>query len=148
MTLILHLATEDDTTRLGQTLAPLLAAGDTVLLSGPIGAGKTHLVRALIQARLGRAEDVPSPSFTLVQTYDAGDVEIWHTDLYRLSHPDEVWELGLDHAFATAICLVEWPDRLGSHLPPDAVSITLSHDGEGRLANFTGPAGLLAALHD
>lgn len=148
MTLILHLATDDDTTRLGQTLAPLLAAGDTVLLSGPIGAGKTHLARALIQARLGRAEDVPSPSFTLVQTYDAGEVEIWHADLYRLSQPDEVWELGLDHAFATAICLVEWPDRLGSHLPPDAVSITLSHDGEGRLATVTGPAGLLAALHD
>lgn len=148
MTLILHLATDDDTTRLGQSLAPLLAAGNTVLLSGPIGAGKTHLARALIQARLGRAEDVPSPSFTLVQTYDAGEVEIWHADLYRLSHPDEVWELGLDHAFATAICLVEWPDRLGSHLPPDAVSITLSHDGEGRLAIVTGPAGLLAALHD
>ncbi len=146
--LTLHLATDHDTAELGRALAPLLRAGDTVLLSGPIGAGKTHLARSLIQTRLGRAEDVPSPSFTLVQTYDAGAVEIWHADLYRLSHPDEVWELGLDHAFATAICLVEWPDRLGSHLPADAIHITLAHDGEGRIATITAPPTVLAALHD
>ena len=90
----------------------LLRAGDCVLLEGPIGAGKTHFCRALIRARLGREEDVPSPTFTLVQTYDA-DVEIWHADLYRLSHPDEALELGLEDAFASAICLVEWPERLG-----------------------------------
>jgi tRNA threonylcarbamoyladenosine biosynthesis protein TsaE len=101
----------------------------------------------LIRARLGRMEDVPSPSFTLVQTYDADGVEIWHADLYRLSHPDEVLELGLDDAFATSICLVEWPERLGSHLPPDALHLRLAAQGDGRMAHLSGGrAGLLTAL--
>ena len=143
----LFLADEDATAALGERLAGLLHAGDTVLLEGPIGAGKSHLARALIRALLGRMEDVPSPSFTLVQTYDADGVEIWHADLYRLSHPDEVLELGLEDAFATAICLVEWPERLGSHLPPDALHLRLAAQGDGRMAHLSGGRpGLLAAL--
>ena len=82
--LIAVLDDEEDTSRLARVLAQHLRAGDTVLLEGPIGAGKTHFCRALIRARLGRDEDVPSPTFTLVQTYDA-DVAIWHADLYRLT---------------------------------------------------------------
>lgn len=126
------------TTALGVALAQLLCPGDTVLLSGGIGAGKTHLARAFIQARLGHAEDVPSPSFTLVQTYHATDCEIWHADLYRLSHPDEVLELGLEAAFETEICFVEWPDRLGVSAPSIALNIALTPKGEGREAVFTG----------
>ena len=131
------LNTEDDTSSLAETLAGLLRAGDTVLLDGPIGAGKTHFCRAFIRARLGRPEDVPSPTFTLVQTYEA-DTDIWHADLYRLGHPDEALELGLDDAFATAICLIEWPDRLGGHLPPDALRLTLwpIGDADQRLAEL------------
>ena len=129
--LLLHLADADDTTRLGQWFAHRLRPGDCLLLEGPIGAGKSHFARALIQERLGRAEDVPSPSFTLVQTYQA-DVEIWHADLYRLSHPDEVLELGLDTAFDTAICLVEWPDRLARLAPKTALHLTFATKGEGR----------------
>jgi tRNA threonylcarbamoyladenosine biosynthesis protein TsaE len=145
--LTLHLPTEAATTWLGEALAGLLRPGDTVLLEGPIGAGKTHLARALIRFRLGRAEDVPSPTFTLVQTYAAPGAEIWHADLYRLSHPDEVWELGLDDAFRTAICLVEWPDRLGHHLPEDALRIRLTTAGDGRQAEISGGRpGLIAAL--
>jgi tRNA threonylcarbamoyladenosine biosynthesis protein TsaE len=132
------LANEDATAALGVALAGQLRAGDCVLLEGPIGAGKSHLARALIRARLGRMEDVPSPTFTLVQTYQADDVEIWHADLYRLSHPDEVLELGLDDAFASAICLVEWPDRLGGHLPPDALRVRLMAQGDGRMVQLTG----------
>ena len=128
----LTLADEQATARLAQRLAPFLAAGDTLLLHGPIGAGKTHFCRNLIQTRLGRTEDVPSPTFTLVQTYDA-DVEIWHADLYRLTHPDEAQELGLDDAFASAICLVEWPDRLGHHTPQNAIHLTFSTAGNVRL---------------
>lgn len=134
----LYLPDETATTALGALLAAVLRAGDTVLLTGCIGAGKTHLARAFIQAKLGRAEDVPSPTFTLVQTYNAPECEIWHTDLYRLSHPDEVLELGLDLAFETAICFVEWPDRLGGLVPKTAMTVTLLPKGDGREAVFTG----------
>ena len=146
--LSLFLPDDAATTRLGAALAALLRPGDTLLLHGPIGAGKTHLARALIQARLGRREDVPSPSFTLVQTYSAGQTEIWHADLYRLSHPDEVFELGLHDAFSTAICLIEWPDRLGTSAPKDALNITLSSENDGRRAVLSGSAhaALLAKL--
>ena len=142
-----HLKDEAATAALGAFLAPRLSAGDCLLLEGPIGAGKSHLARALIRERLGRFEDIPSPTFTLVQTYDAGDVEIWHADLYRLSHPDEVLELGLEEAFSKAICLVEWPDRLGGHVPRDALRLRLAVDGDGRKATVRGGgAELRAAL--
>ena len=122
----LNLPTESDTANWAARLAPLLAAGDTILLSGHIGAGKSAFARALIWARIGRNVDVPSPTFTLVQTYQADDVEIWHCDLYRLTHPDEAVELGLEDAFEEAICLIEWPDRLGPLTPANALSITLT----------------------
>lgn len=144
----LSLPSAPATEALGRRLADLARAGDVILLEGPIGAGKSCLARAFIRARLGREEEVPSPTFTLVQVYEA-DVEIWHADLYRLTHPDEVWELGLDDAFQTAICLVEWPDRLGAHVPPDALRIRLEAAGEGRRAVLSGGRdGLAPALAD
>lgn len=126
------LARAADTARLAERLAPQLGAGDVVLVSGPIGAGKSHFCRSLIQARLaaaGRMEDVPSPTYTLVQVYDLPGLEIWHADLYRLTVPDEVLELGLDEAFDTAICLVEWPDRLGEAQPENALFLRLEPQG-------------------
>lgn len=115
----------DATAGFARALAPGLGAGDVLLLEGEIGGGKTHFARALIQARLeadgAPVEDVPSPTFTLVQTYDTGQIEIWHADLYRLTHVAEVEELGLSEAFDEAICLVEWPDRLGDLAPAGAV---------------------------
>ena len=122
------------TTALARALAPALRAGDVLLLDGPIGTGKTHFARALIQALLPRPEDVPSPTFTLVQTYNAPDFEIWHADLYRLSHPEEAIELGLDEAFEHALCLVEWPERLGDTCPPDALWLRFSHPMSGENA--------------
>lgn len=122
-------ASEDETRRFAERLAPRLGTGDTILLAGGLGAGKTHFARALIQARLaaaGQMEDVPSPSFTLVQTYSDSTNEIWHADLYRLSDPVEVIELGLDEAFETAICLVEWPDRLENLAPVGALTLTFA----------------------
>lgn len=124
MTVTLRARSAEETAALARTVAPLLHPGDVLLLEGDIGAGKTHFARALIQERLRLAgeavEDVPSPTFTLVQAYQAGQDEIWHSDLYRLSDPDEAVELGLEDAFSTAICLVEWPDRLGDLVPEDA----------------------------
>lgn len=123
-------------TRFARRLAPHLRAGDVLLLEGPIGAGKTHFARALIQSLLVRAEDVPSPTFTLVQTYEGTDFEIWHADLYRLTHPDEALELGLTEAFETALCLVEWPERLGSDRPKTALTMLfhVESDDTRRLA--------------
>jgi tRNA threonylcarbamoyladenosine biosynthesis protein TsaE len=117
------LSSPDETARLAARIGDLLHPGDVLLLSGEIGAGKTHFARALIQSLLTTPEDVPSPTFTLVQVYDTPRGEIWHSDLYRLTHPDEAVELGLDDAFETAICLVEWPDRLGDLAPPAALSL-------------------------
>jgi tRNA threonylcarbamoyladenosine biosynthesis protein TsaE len=144
--LTVDLPDEAATDRLGAALARLLGRRDTVLLAGPIGAGKSHLARALIRARLGRAEDVPSPSFTLVQAYDGQEGEIWHADLYRLSHPDEIAELGLEAAFGQALCLVEWPDRLGDLVPPGALTLTLAIAGEGRQARLAGQGDILSAV--
>lgn len=117
-------------TRFARRLAPHLRAGDVLLLEGPIGAGKTHFARALIQSLLARAEDVPSPTFTLVQTYEGVDFEIWHADLYRLTHPDEALELGLTEAFENALCLVEWPERLGSDRPETALTLQFSAESD------------------
>lgn len=119
------LRSPDETTLLAEQFAPLLRPGDVLLLEGDIGAGKTHFARSLIQAFLGPAEDVPSPTFTLVQTYEVDEVEVWHADLYRLTSTFEIEELGLLEAFETGICLVEWPDRLGPLAPPDALALTL-----------------------
>jgi tRNA threonylcarbamoyladenosine biosynthesis protein TsaE len=139
---------EAATAAFARALAPRLGPGDTILLEGPIGAGKTHFARALIQERLrmaaeGAVEDVPSPSYTLVQVYEAGPLEIWHCDLYRLSGTDEVAELGLDEAFVTALVLVEWPDRLGALAPPDALTLSFSApdaDPGARHVAAAGPA--------
>ncbi|MBS0563614.1 MAG: tRNA (adenosine(37)-N6)-threonylcarbamoyltransferase complex ATPase subunit type 1 TsaE [Proteobacteria bacterium] len=141
--LTLALPDAEATAALAARLAPEMRAGDVILLEGPIGAGKTHFARALIQHRLaaaGLAEDVPSPTYTLVQTYEAGGVEIWHADLYRLTDPAEAEELGLADAFADAIVLVEWPDRLGPLRPEGALCLSLAPDpsGEGRTARLTG----------
>lgn len=144
----LEFPTPDHTTAFAAAIAARLTAGDVILLSGGIGVGKSHFARAVIQTRLaaqGLAEDVPSPTFTLVQTYDDTTCEIWHSDLYRLTHPDEVEELGLIDAFQTAICLVEWPDRLGDLVPPNALSIKLStaeasDDPDLRHVQISGPS--------
>ena len=116
-----EIASEDAMSDLGVRLAKRLRAGDCVLLSGPIGAGKTHLARAIIQSRLSAPEDVPSPTFTIVQTYQWPETEVWHIDLYRLVDSSELIELGLDSALETAVTLIEWPDRLPPELLPDHV---------------------------
>lgn len=143
----LFLPDEQATEALGHWLAPALRAGDTVLLTGVIGAGKTHLVRAVLRRRLGEGTEVPSPTFTLVQTYPDGDLEIVHADLYRISHPDDVMELGLDEAMEKGIALVEWPERMGSFRPTtEALDLALFPLGEGRHLTAQGPQRLINHL--
>ncbi len=111
------LADAADTEGLAVRLAPLLRSGDVVALSGDLGAGKTCFARALIRSLGVAGENVPSPTFTLAQMYQARDFDIWHFDLYRLQRPEDSFELGIEEAMAGALCLIEWPDRLGRYLP-------------------------------
>lgn len=125
---------EAATMALGAELAALARPGDLICLSGDLGAGKTALARGFLRARLGQVE-VTSPTFNLVQVYGGGDDEIWHVDLYRIEDPSELRELGLEDALGEILCLIEWPDRLGSDLPDDRLEVTLSfEDGGGRRA--------------
>ncbi len=128
MPLSLTFKSPEETTKFAENVGATLQPGDVVLLEGEIGSGKTHFARALIQSLMPEPEDVPSPTFTLVQAYDTPAGEIWHCDLYRLSMVEEVEELGLIDAFDTAICLVEWPAKLGSLTPDAALRMTLKTD--------------------
>lgn len=124
------LKSAEESAHLAVRLGAVLLPGDCLLLEGAIGAGKTHFCRSLIQSVLPMPEDVPSPTFTLVQTYDTQIGELWHADLYRLSDLDEIEELGLTDAFESAICLVEWPEKLGSLTPAHALRLKLKSDAE------------------
>ena len=121
----INLPSPEATHALAVRIGGVLQAGDVLLLEGGIGAGKTHFARSLIQSLQAVPEDVPSPTFTLVQTYESHAGEIWHADLYRLTDPDELQELGLTDAYTSAICLIEWPDRLGDSAPADALHIDI-----------------------
>lgn len=145
----------DATDRVGAALGRALGPGDVLLLSGALGAGKSALARAAIQARLtdvGRVEETPSPSYTLVQSYVAGAVEIRHADLYRLSDPEEVEELGLLDDLSGAITLIEWGERLADRAPARRLVIALAIDGTGRRLDASaygaGWEAALAALED
>lgn len=113
----------EETRRFAARIAARLRPGDTLLLEGDIGAGKTHFARSLIQTIQLGPEDVPSPTFTLIQSYDTKRGEIVHADLYRLSGSGDIVELGLLDAFGVQICLVEWPDRLGADAPAAALTL-------------------------
>ena len=133
------LADEAATTRLATRLAALVRPGDVLALSGGLGAGKTTFARAFLRARAGDpALEVPSPTFTLVQAYDLPGGAVWHLDLYRLSDPSEVWELGIEEALADAILLVEWPERAPGRWP-DALALTLVAHGDGRMLTAAVP---------
>jgi tRNA threonylcarbamoyladenosine biosynthesis protein TsaE len=121
---IVTLPDESATSVLAVRLAAVALPGEVIALSGELGAGKTSFARAFIRAR-GGCEDVPSPTFTLVQLYELPSGTIWHFDLYRLRHADEAWELGIEDAFRDGISLIEWPERIGALLPARRLGIAL-----------------------
>lgn len=133
--LTLDLAGEADTAALGERLAEAARPGDVIALFGDLGAGKTTLARALIRKLMGPDTEAPSPTFTLVQTYPSPNLAIWHFDLYRLEHPGEARELGLEEA-VEGLALIEWPERLGRYLPAARLEVRLSFGGAGRIAQL------------
>ncbi len=137
---------EAATRRFGEDLAMAVRPGDVLALQGDLGAGKSTLARALIRALADdEALEVPSPTFTLVQSYETR-FPVHHFDLYRLGAEDELDELGFEEAIAEGVALVEWPERAGSRLPGTALSVELVHEGEGRCARISGSSEALARV--
>ena len=134
-----------DTQALGARIAASLKVGDAVALQGDLGAGKTTLARAILSA-LGVREEVPSPTFTLVQNYETAGLNVRHYDLYRIERPGDVEELGLDEALDDGAALIEWPERALGWMPADRLHVTLSLMDSGRRADIRGPARWKAAL--
>jgi tRNA threonylcarbamoyl adenosine modification protein YjeE len=134
------------TASLGARIATALRPGDAVALAGDLGAGKTTLARAILRA-LGVTESVPSPTFTLVQSYRTAGMTVSHYDLYRLKNPAEMAELGLEEALEDGAVLVEWPERAA--LPQDALQVRLDSENGKRRALLEGPARwrVLAGVH-
>jgi len=122
---VIAVADERGTRALAARISAIARRRDVITLQGPLGAGKTVFARGFIAAR-GLSDEVPSPTFTLVQLYETPDVVIYHFDLYRLERPDDVFELGIEEALADGISLIEWPDRLGPYLPVDRLDVTLA----------------------
>jgi len=115
------------TERLGHFIAGWLKAGDVVALDGPLGAGKSVLARAIIRHVCPQEDDIPSPTFTLVQTYEPAEgPSLMHFDLYRLDSPEDALELGIEDAFIDSVCLVEWAQRLGPYLPRTALNVAIN----------------------
>jgi tRNA threonylcarbamoyladenosine biosynthesis protein TsaE len=129
--IVVDLPDETATAAFAARIATLADPGDIVALKGDLGTGKTVFARAFIGA-CGNQDEVPSPTFTLVQVYDAGPTVIWHFDLYRIRAPEEAWELGIEDAFITGISLIEWPERLGPLLPERRLELSFTFgDGPG-----------------
>jgi tRNA threonylcarbamoyladenosine biosynthesis protein TsaE len=143
----LDLPNQSATTALAEGLAKLARTGDVIALSGGLGSGKTTLARAFIAA-LGIAEDVPSPTFSLVQIYETRRGLVSHFDLYRLERPEDAEELGLDEALADGIVLIEWPERLGPLLPRERLEVRLAIGAtpEQRVAALRGTGDWAARL--
>lgn len=147
MSITVELPLEAATARLAARVAALAQTGDVIALKGDLGAGKTTFARAFIAAR-GCAEEVPSPTFTLVQVYEPAGAPVWHFDLYRIAEPEEAWELGIEEAFAAGISLIEWPERLGPLLPERRLEVAFDFGErpEARRAVIDGGRGWPARL--
>ena len=157
-----ELPDEAATARLARGIAALARKGDVIALFGELGSGKTSFARAFINALprpdvttepappFGAPEEVPSPTFTLLQAYERAPATVWHFDLYRLERPDEVYELGFEEALVEGIVLIEWPQRLGSLLPAERLEarFDFAERDEARRVALTGTGVWAQRLQD
>ena len=136
-----HLAVSDEvaTAALGACLWPICTPGDVLALWGDLGVGKTCFARGLIRAATSKTEEVPSPTFTLVQTYESDQAAIYHFDMYRIEEPEDVVELGVEDAFADGVSLIEWPGNMGYWLPERRLDVTFvpRDQNAGRVVTLT-----------
>jgi len=123
---------EEDTMAFGRKLAKMAEKGDIFALFGTLGMGKSVLSRAFIQSLNIKKEDVPSPTFTLVQSYETKRFTVYHYDLYRIKKPEEIFEIGLEEAMYEGVCLIEWPEKMNSYLPRDSFKVEILPEGEYR----------------
>jgi tRNA threonylcarbamoyladenosine biosynthesis protein TsaE len=135
--MIYYSQNEQETARIASELAQKLHVGDIVALYGTLGMGKTAFCRGFIQSFLN-GQDVPSPTFTLLQTYDTPKFPIYHFDMYRLKSPEEAFEIGIEDAFAEGVSLIEWPEKIGNLLPKKHIRIFIEPDEKGRKITIEG----------
>lgn len=129
--------TEEDTLKIAAQFAKALKPGDVVALHGTLGVGKTAFTRGVIQA-LSNVKEVPSPTFTLLQTYDTADFSLYHFDMYRLKSPEEAYEIGIEDAFADGVSFIEWPEKIGSLLPKKHIDVSIEIKPDHRLITILG----------
>ena len=129
---------EQDTIQFATQFAKTLKGNEIIALWGTLGMGKTVFARAVIRALTKRKEEVPSPTFTLLQTYEIKTGDIFHFDFYRLKTPEEAYEIGIEDAFNGGICLIEWPEKIGSILPKNAIHVYFEKTPQGRLIDIKG----------
>lgn len=139
----ISLADEAATVAFSRKIAAVAQIGDVIALSGGLGTGKSVFARGFVRGLAPDIDDVPSPTFTLVQIYETPAFAIHHFDLYRLERPEDAVELGIEDAFAEAVSLIEWPDRLGALLPSECLSVTLASvdDDDGARTATLCPSG-------
>ncbi len=151
MEVTLRVRSLQETEELARRLAPNLGAGTVVALRGPLGVGKTTFTRALLRA-LGVGGRITSPSFNIVKEYMAGDLEIYHMDVYRLEGPEDLGDLDVDrYLYGDGLTVVEWADRVAEALPPEYLSVSMDYDTaggnpEGRIMVLRGSSALLEGV--
>ena len=146
--IILELVDEQSTINLAAILAGKALIGDVIALSGDLGSGKTTFARSFIKSKQNTTEEIPSPTYTLLQTYETNEGIINHYDFYRLKNPEEAYELDIEDAFNSKICLIEWPQKLGSLIPSERLEVRLDflQEPQSRRITLIGYQGWSARL--
>jgi len=150
ITMKINIENQSQTELCAQRIAQIAQPGDVIALHGDLGVGKSVFSRAFIRTLTSTDEEVPSPTFTLVQIYETEAGEIYHFDMYRLESPDDSLELGIEEAFSEGISLIEWPSKLGNYLPWDCLNIDIApgEDENARTISFSSQGNWMSRLEE